>query len=149
MLDIDEESPTYKGIKAAVLVAQSFRDTLVSIKKELVDGVAGMLRYETRAARDAVKKPDTFRSWQAEFYSKIESDLRENFTRFNALLKETFKLRADSEAATRKHIAKSRADLTAISSLPEDKQRGALEGILLLWESRPEQEVAELLTKAT
>lgn len=107
-----------------------------------------MGEYEARAVRQAVGKPETFLTWQAEFYDKFRGKLRDALVPFEApasKLGVTFA----ADALAGDYVSHSTASLEPLAELPCASLASGAEAIVAEWAERPARLASSIIPERT
>ncbi len=122
-------------------VASAARDCLLLSIQATVEGWLG---YESRAAKRAAEKPQTFLTWRDEFYPEFQSKLSDALQPFAAAASPigfTF----DASIAADAYVKESVASLETLAELPCSALADNLNSVSESWAERPKRFAAELL----
>lgn len=119
----------------AAMAMQAVRDALqAAIQAEAEQ----MMRYESRAAKEAAKKPQAFLTWRDEFYPKFTTKLSTAISIFVPAANK-IGVMIDSETEAEGYVAESIADLERLADLPCDKLEKGVDAIADAWGQRPKR----------
>lgn len=122
-------------------VASAARDCLLLSIEATVEGWMG---YESRAAKRAAEKPQTFLTWRDEFYPEFQTKLSDALKPY-AIAAQPIGFTFDASIAAADYVSKSVASLESIVDLPCDALAGNLNSVSESWAERPKRFAAELL----
>lgn len=125
--------------------AAAARDCLLLSLTATLDGWMG---YESRAAKQAARKPETFLTWREEFYAEFRGKLEGSLRPF-AEAAEPIGFTFDASAAAYEYIRASAISLEPLGDLACDKLAEAVNSVSESWAERPKKFAAELLKGTT
>lgn len=125
-------------------VASAARDCLLL---SLTAVIGDFMRYESRTAKDAAKRPQTFLSWRDEFYPSLQAKLNDALQPF-ATAAEPIGFAFDASIAAKEHVNISLSSLESLADLPCGELANGLETIHKSWTDRPKQFAERLLKGA-
>ncbi len=126
-------------------VAAAARDCLLLSITATVDGWMG---YESRAAKQAAKKPQTFLTWRDEFYPEFQIKLSDALKPF-AVAAQPIGFTFDATAAASLYVSQSVSSLESIADVPCSELAENLNTVSEAWADRPKRFAAELLKGGT
>jgi HK97 family phage portal protein len=106
-----------------------------------------LMKYESRAAREAAKKPQTFLSWRDEFYPKFTSKLAAAIHVFSPAAAKVGVV-FDGTVQAEAYVIASLAALEPLLSLTCDQLETGVETVVNSWEHRPQKLAEELFRSA-
>lgn len=113
-------------------VAQSEKKLRAAIRQAIAARMTGLTEYEVRAIRQAVKKPETFLTWQGEFYAEFRGKMCDALSPFQDVAGGF----SASDVATN-YINDSMAALSPLADVACSGLEAAALALLADWGSRP------------
>lgn len=103
-----------------------------------------LMQYESRAAKDAAKKPETFLAWRDKFYPEFTAKLTAAISVFvpaaNAV-----GVAIDGGEAAAAYVAESITEFDPLLDLPMNEFTSKLNGLSETWAERPARLAAEIM----
>lgn len=128
----DESEKPEDAVSAAIVAATNAMRLSVSATIE------GLMHRESRAAKQAAKKPESFMSWQDGFYPEFAGKFATALTPYVPAAIHVG-ITIDPHAAALDYAEQSAREFDSLLDLSCDKFEPALNGMLESWASRPKQ----------
>lgn len=136
----DAERLALREIEARKAAAAARDCLLLSIQAT----VEGWMGYESRAAKRAAEKPQTFLTWRDEFYPEFKAKLTKALEPF-AEAAEPIGFTFDASVAADNYVYQSVTALEALFDVPCSELSGKVNAVSESWAERPKRFAAELL----
>lgn len=117
-----------------------------ALRSAIESTVTGFMEYERRAAKQAANKPETFLTWQDEFYGEFRAKLSSALSVFNEPA-DQLGFAFDSDAIAGDYVSDSVGRLTPLADLPCDQLKTHAELAVSEWSDRPARLSSRLVPK--
>lgn len=136
--DVEQLAVRRKAVQDA---EDALRDGL---RKSIEATIAGMVGYESRAAKQAAKKPQTFLTWLDEFYAEFRGTLATAMEPY-AQAAERIGFQFDADLLSLDYSIESRKALEALADLPCSGLEAAVADLTDSWSGRAAEMAAFII----